>query len=230
MADKRHFFFFTFALGVSNAEEDDLDDHETALTWMETRDKVYVLQNRRYVKEGRLVLSTMLSTGFSNPYRSHYSLDPRVTYFMSESFALEGFYTLTSNKPNATYQALTVFPQYPQVRQITAQYGGLLQYTPWYAKINVFNAILHFDWYFSLGVGQVATEVDVNTIKGNPFQYVQDNLTGWFLGTGQWFHVTQNLQFRIDVTGSFYQAASGLTGEKSWFSNYNFGTGIGWKF
>jgi outer membrane beta-barrel protein len=222
------FFFVLFE--VSYAEEG-LEDNDTSLSWMDARDKVYVLQNRKYVKSGRIAFTGLLSTSFSNPYRSNHSLDSRATCFLSESFALEGFYTSTSNAPNATYQALIVFPQYPKVRQITAQYGGLIQYIPWYAKINVFNAILHFDWYFAVGAGKVITAVDLNTIKGGPFNYVQDPLNGFFLGTGQWFHVTQNLKFRIDVTGSFYQAAiGGLTGEKAWFSNYNFGAGVGWKF
>jgi len=140
---------------------------------------------------------------------------------------------VTSNIPNGTFRALTVASgssALPQIREIRAQYGGAIQYVPWYAKINVFNTILHFDWYFNFGAGGIQSFVDTRTNASVAPALVQQDLMGLFFGTGHLYHLSQSFDVRIDVTGAFYQAPiNGLTGESAWYSNYNFGIGVGFK-
>ncbi len=214
------------------ADDSEKGEDEFSFNWLDTDKKIYVLQNRKFLKAGHPLISGMVGVGFSNPYRTTYNLDPRLTYFISESWALEVFYTYTSNKSNSTFDALVTASSsaIPLIREIRGQYGAFLQYIPWYAKINVFNTILHFDWYFGAGAGQVQSYVDTRSNKTAASNFVQQDKLGLFFNTGHYYHITQNFDVRIDVTGAFYQAPiNGLTGETSWYSNYNFGFGVGLK-
>ncbi|MEK6704889.1 MAG: hypothetical protein AABZ06_03800, partial [Bdellovibrionota bacterium] len=118
---------------------------EYNFTWLDPDKKIYVLQNRRYTKANKLFVSAMVGPGFSNPYRSSYNLDPRIAYYFSEALGFEAFYGLTSNSGNNTFDALQrASPNtWPLVREIRSQYGLLVHWVPWYAKINVFNKILY---------------------------------------------------------------------------------------
>lgn len=223
------------ALAASWADAANAADRgsEYSFNWLDPDKKIYVLQNRRYTKANRVMISAMAGVGVSNPYRDTYSFDPRVAYYFSESFGIEVFHTMFSNSENSTLEALkqavgTVAGVLPVVREIKTQYGALAHYVPWYAKINVFNQILYFDWYFSGGVGQLGTDVITQTTTTGPKIANTQNLFGVFLGTGHQYHLNESLTVRLDFSGAFYQAPIfGNTGEENWFSNYTFGIGLG---
>lgn len=198
--------------------------------WMDQDKKIYVLQNRKFQKANRALLSMMVGRGISNPYRDTFNIDPRLAYYFSEEFGIEGFYNVVSNRNSGTFEALQqASPStLPVVREIRAIYGGLIHWAPWYAKINVFNNILHFDWFFSLGAGQLRSDMDINTRAGSPSNIVSENLFAVYAGTGQQFSLSSNWVARLDFLGAFYRAPLfGDTGDQSWFSNYNFDVGIG---
>lgn len=216
----------------SKASEGEKSDDEYNFNWLDTDKKIYVLQNRKYLKTGHAILSVTGGVGFSNPYKNAYNVDPRLAFYMSEAFGIEVFYTWINNSSNNNLKALqSASPSvFPQIREIRAQYGGMLHYTPWYAKINVFNAILYFDWYFGLGAGNVSTFVDTRTTTSVAPNVVQQDVLGIFFSTGQFFHLSQRLLFRIDFTGAYYQVPiNGTSGETSWYSNLNLGIGLGLK-
>ncbi len=199
--------------------------------WLDSDKKIYVLQNRKFLKGERLEFSLTGGIGFSNPYRSTWVIDPRLSYFFSESWGIEFFYAFLNQSPNSTFQALTLASSsaIPQIREISAQTGVLIQFVPWYAKINVFNKILHFDWYFGLGTGTVKTNV-YSSVKINDSIQTQENLLAFFFSTGHLYHLNQSFDVRLDITGAHYQAPiNGLTGDSSWYSSYNFGIGLGFK-
>ncbi len=204
------------------------DDDEYNFSWLDPDKKIYVLQNRKYQKAGRVLFSGMLGVGWSNPYRDTFNIDPRVAFYVSESFGVEFFYEFVSNSENNTYQALKdAAPNTaPLVREIKNQYGALAHWVPWYAKINFFNEILYFDWYLEGGLGGINSQVvDAIHNASNP---TQQNLMAIFVGTGQQYHLSQHWLVRLDVLGSFYSAqVDGTSGDKKWFSNYNFTAGIG---
>lgn len=211
----------------ASASSGDSSD-EYNFNWLDPEKKIYVLQNRRYQKANRLMLTAMLGTGFSNPYRETMNVDGRAAYYLSESWGFEAFYTYTANWQNATFNALvgTNTNVQPVVREITGQYGVLLHWVPWYAKINVFNTILHFDWYFSGGAGDMRSNV---YSPATPTGSSQDNFA-MYLGTGHIYHVTDSLLVRLDFTSGFYLAPIyGSTGDSSWYSNLSFNAGVGLK-
>ena len=214
----------------SNALASDSEDYD--FSWLDPDKKIYVLQNRKYRKANRPVAFVMGGVGMSNPYKSSLNLDGRLAYYVSELFGIEGFYTLTSNSSNTTLKALeTASPNaLPKVRQIDSLAGGMIHFVPWYAKINVFNRILYFDWYFGAGLGIINTSVNTRERVSQSESLQKQNFTALMFSTGHQYYINDHFIARIDLAGAFYKAPiNGLTGESSWYSNYNFALGIGWR-
>lgn len=215
---------------ADRSDRRDRENEEYNFNWLDPEKKIYVLQNRKYEKTGHPLLSVMGGIGFSNPYRDSYTIDPRFAYYMSEGWGIELFYTATINSPNNTFRALSIAAPntLPSIREIRAQYGAQIHWVPWYAKINVFNSILYFDWYFGVGAGSVQSFVNTTTTVGGAPNFAPDNLLGIFLSTGHQYHLSQHFVVRLDITSVLYQAnINGLTGDTSWFSNINIGAGLG---
>ena len=205
-------------------------DNEYSFNWLDPDKKIYVLQNRKYTKSEHVLLSAMIGTSFSNPYRTTLNIDPRFAYYFSEDWGVEAFYTFISNSPNNAYKALvaTGSKVLPVIRENKGQLGAVVHWAPWYSKINVFNQILYYDWYFSAGAGTISSEY----YSGDPSDplnpTIHQDLTAFYAGTGQQFHVSQAFVIRWDIMGSFYNALYDTsTGDKAWFSNYNFAIGLG---
>lgn len=227
----------TWAEAAQAAEGDEAasapqSDDEYNFNWLDPEKKIYVLQNRRYSKANRLLFSIMGGPGLSNPYRQTWNIDPRVAFYFTEAWGIEFFYTMTANNNNDTYRALTDATPIalPLVREIRSQYGGLIHWAPWYAKINVFNKILYFDWYFSGGAGRVHSQLDTRTRAADSPAFVNQDFFAFFLGTGHQFHLSQDFTIRLDFTSAIYKAlVFGDEGESSWYSNNNFNVGIGYR-
>lgn len=238
------FLVVTFSLlgMVSWAKADDLDDETSRspaafiddnrkdfdFSWLDPDKRVYVLQNRKYQKSGKVYLSLLGGIGAHDSYRNTYSIAPKLAFYFSEEWGIELFYTYSFNVENNAAQALNQASPgaQPVVREFQSQMGGLLHWAPWYAKINVFNSILYFDWYFEAGAGML----QANLFQlGNPAG--NQNLLGVFLGTGHQFHLSQHWSIRLDVLATLYSAPIfGTTGDNAWFSAFNFNIGLGFRF
>lgn len=215
-----------------NEEAPTSSDDDYSFSWLDPEKKIYVLQNRRYLKTKRGLLSVMGGPSLSNPYRNAYGITGRFGYFFSEAFGLEGFYSGFLNYENNTYEALTIAAPntLPVVREIRSQLGLLAQWVPWYAKLNVFNTILYFDWYFSGGVGSLKAALDTRTKATSAPVYVNENHLALYLGTGHIYHVNHKIIVRLDYLKAIYQApVSGTSGPNAWFSNDTFSLGFGVK-
>lgn len=212
----------------ADAKENKEDD-EYNFNWLDPDKKIYVLQNRKYLKAKRLMLSAMIGPGWSNPYKTTFNIDPRAAYYLSESFGIEVFYQFTMNKSNSTLEALErASTTVPIIREIKSQTGILLHWVPWYAKINVFNKILYFDWYFAGGAGSIRSDLDVRGSRSAAPAIQAENPFAVYLATGHQYHLTHDVTVRLDVTGAFYRGQVSVnSGDKSWYSNYNFGFGLG---
>lgn len=211
-----------------------LDDGDSGydFNWLDKDKKIYVLQNRRYTKAGHVFLSLMGGPGLSNPYLTAWNLDPRISYYFSEAFGIEAFYGFTFNAPNNTLTALanTTPTTVPVIREFKNELGLMAQWVPWYAKINMFNKILYFDWYLQAGMGQLATQIQTQTNTQLPPSFTSQNLFALYVGTGHIYHVSDDFIVRADFTGSYYHAPlQGNAGSNTWFSNYNFELGIGYR-
>jgi outer membrane beta-barrel protein len=205
-------------------------EDEYSFKWLDPDKKIYVLQNRRYLKGGHLLISAMGGLGFSNAYRNSYAADPRIAYYFSELFGFEVFYSFTFNSENNNYAALkNAAPNtLPVIREIRSQAGALLHYAPWYAKINVFNKILYFDWYFDAGAGRISTALDTRTNVNRAASFQNQDFFAIYAGTGHQYHLSQNFIVRLDFSGTYYMAPIfGNSGADTWFSSYVFAAGLG---
>ena len=200
---------------------------EYSFKWLDPEKKIYVLQNRRYTKSDHAELSVLGGLGLSNPYQSVYNVEGRFGYWFREDLGVEVFYTRGFSSNNNTYRALKATgAASPVVREMRSQYGALLSWAPWYAKINVFNKILYFDWYFAAGAGTVGSYVDSN--PSGAANFVPADLFAIYVATGHQYYINESLLIRLDLTNGIYQAPlQGTTGEQTWYSNLNFGIGVG---
>ena len=217
------------------------DENDYNFSWLDPDKKIYVLQNRRYRKEG-VELFVMGGLSLGDTYRTVYQVQPRLAYWFNEDFGIEAFYSDRFNKTNGAYNALSQsidsggVDKSPYIREVTSNFGFLFNWAPWYAKINVFNSILYFDWYFSLGAGELTTQVGPKTID-DPVAgptWTKENLFAIYLGTGQMFHLDEHWKVRLDFLGHFYSAPSfggapGAPTDKSIFSNFTFSLGLGYQ-
>ena len=216
------------------------DDEDYNFSWLDPEKKIYVLQNRKYRKADGPHLYLMGGLSGEN-YRQAYQIQPRAAFWFNEDFGLEVFYTARFNSQNNAYKALDQsinaggVINSPYIREIKSQLGVLFNWAPWYAKINVFNSILYFDWYFSFGLGTMTTEIGPKS-KDDPASaaaWRSENLFAVYFGTGHLFHLSEKFMIRLDALAHFYSAEifGGLPGaplDKAIFSNltYNLGVGI----
>lgn len=213
------------------------DDEDYNFSWLDPEKKIYVLQNRKYRKAGGAHIYAMGGVALAETYRTVYQFQPRIGTWFNEDFGIEAFYSARFHSPNNAYRALsqaTSGGTTPLIREIKSQFGVLFNWAPWYAKMNVFDSVLYFDWYFSLGAGTMSSEVGPKTQEDNPTLWKSENLFAAYVGTGQLFHVSEAFKVRIDFLGHFYSAPvfGGLAGaptDKSIFSSFTFNVGIGLK-
>lgn len=214
------------------------EDSEYNFSWLDPDKKIYVLQNRRYRKAETIEGYALGGVSMGDPYRTVIQVQPRLAYWLTESTGLEVFYSARFHSTNNTYRALKAsieastnpLQQSPQIREVTSQFGLLFNWAPWYSKINVFNSILHFDWYFSGGLGAMTTEIGQRT-REETFGsgWIRENLFAVYLGTGHLFHLDENWTARLDVLGHFFYARDEATLPKSLYSNFAFNLGIGYR-
>lgn len=211
-------------------------DDEYSFSWLDKDKKIYVLQNRKFNKAGRVHLSLSGGVGSSNPYRDVRYVEPRLALYFSEAWGVEGFYSRISNSANATFQGIPSTLS-PFVREINSQAGAVVHWVPWYAKINVFNHILYFDWGFSLGGALLDSTTKYRfTLTPNVENTTDEALKAVVAGTSQQFFLGKDWSIRLDVTGCFYQgtyklnsARDAVSPETTWFSNFQYGLGLGYR-
>lgn len=208
------------------------EEEQFEFRWLDPDKKINVLQNRRYLKENQQMISLLGGPGSSNPYRNTWQLSARLSHFFSEFVGIEFFYSGVLNQTNDTFEQLkrATANVIPVVREVKYQAGAQVLWMPWYAKINVFNTIIYFDWYFGAGAAMVGTQLDTRTNATNPPNYVNQKFGALVLSTGHLFHFSDHFGARLDVSGAFYRAPRfGTSGDSSTVSNYLYGLGVTYK-
>ena len=231
------FLALSFCVDMRSAFAAADDDYN--FSWLDPDKKIYVLQNRKFRKAQSAQIFVLGGMGLGETYRKAFQYQPRLAYWFNEDFGLEAFYTGRSNTENGAYGSLARAlgsGTSPYIREVNNQFGVLFNWAPWYAKINVFNSILYFDWYFSMGAGSMGTEVGPKTKAEIASQWKTENLFAVYLGTGHLFHLSERFMVRLDFLAHFYSAAidggnsaTGASNDKAIFSNTSLNLGIGLK-
>jgi outer membrane beta-barrel protein len=204
-------------------------EDEYHFRWLDPDKKIYVLQNRKFEKAKHVLINAMFGPNAGTPFRSSVMLTPRISYYFKEWIGIEAFFSYTFNWENTLFDAvLSVAPSnLPVVRETRMQYGGAISLVPWYAKMNFFNQILYFDWYFNLGLGGSSVARDDRPNRNTSAVYVNETFFTGFLSTGHLYHINRWVHVRLDFTAALYAAPNlGATGTLMINPNYVFGAGV----
>jgi outer membrane beta-barrel protein len=185
---------------------------EYDFSWLDPEKKIYVVQNRKYLKQNRLEVALSAGLGGGDTYRSTTTIMPRVIFYPSETFGVSVFGGFNKNSENHNVSDLKDAGSSvkPAVRDVQSRIGASLMWMPFYGKVNIFNQILYLDWHFEAGVGQVSTEIDLNNqFTGQPI-IEETSHFAFHWGTGQKFFITRNWAARLDFMAQYYKAPSGV--------------------
>ncbi len=203
-------------------------------SWLDKDKEIYVLQNRKYRKDGRLYVGVGGIKTLSGAFVDAYGGNARLGYFFKEDWGVEFLYAKYQGEENDTAKGVKDQGTVPFYRKFDSVMGGLLWWSPFYAKINTFNEIFYFDWMFGAGVAQVTTLDNRNKfLPAKPNTLTSENTTGAMWSTALRFHINQAWSLRLDFTGVHYSAdrkTSNTEGKSQLFSNYDFGLGLMFAF
>lgn len=119
-------------------------------------DRVKAVQRKVYLKKGRFELSPFIGIGVNDAYYSKYSLTGLVAYYLADTLAVAGRFSLTRVfKTDDIKVANDVFDS--RVFNSDPQWVAMADvlWSPIYGKVTIFNTILHFDAYLIGGMGAV---------------------------------------------------------------------------
>lgn len=150
----------TLIIALSNlsfADETSLYDFK----WLDDGEKVYVIQNKEYIKSGRLGVDFSIIDSASSPFQDTTGFLGSITYYFNERWSLDLTYKQYSNQDSGDLNSL--LNQIgngikPIIRKIDSAALIHLNWIPFYGKINTFNQIFFFDWGFGFGLGQFDTQ------------------------------------------------------------------------
>lgn len=222
---------------LSMAAEKSLYD----FSWLDRDKEVYVLQNRKYRKDGKVYVGAtaqyLLNGAFINSYGGAF----RAGYFFNEDWGIELIYGKNSGSENDTAKGVREQSTVPFYRKVDTYAGGMLMWSPFYSKINTFNKIFYFDWMFGVGVAQIQTLDNRNlfdTASQSRNTLVTESQIGGIWNTGFRFYLTDHWSLRLDLTGLAYsadktkrQGQSGPTSKATkLFGTTDLGLGLNYQF
>ena len=190
------------------AQEEPVEYNEDYdFSWLDPDKKVYVVQNRKYLKGRKIELMLGAGINASGAYTSSNVFMGRATYFFNEQFGASVVAGVQTNSRNDTYQELeTTTNVLPNVRDVTSFFGGSVMWVPFYGKYNLFNKIFYIDWHLELGIASVSTEVDRNFTPNAAANIATSSHSGFYWGTGMKFFINRTFSARLDMLALYYSA------------------------
>jgi outer membrane beta-barrel protein len=211
-------------------------------SWLDNDKEIYVLQNRKYRKDGSLYIGATAAYNLSQDFLDAYSGTIRTGYFFTEDWGIELLYGKNSSSESDTAKGVKEQGAFPFYREIDTVMGGMLMWSPFYSKINTFNKIFYFDWMFGVGVANISTKdnrnlFDTNVSASNRNQLTSENNIGALWNTGFRFYINESWSLRLDITGVSYKAEKTKSDEQlnkstasKIFTNYDLGLGLNYAF
>jgi outer membrane beta-barrel protein len=219
---------------LSYASEDSPYD----FSWLDPDKEVFVLQNRKYRKKNNVHINASYGKTTSGSFVDSSSIQGRFGYFFREEWGFEFLYSKNSGKENDTATSVrnsgsSGGGSRPFRRIVDNYMGGLLLWSPFYAKINTFNKIIYLDWIVGAGYGKIEevnnreefdrqTSVNTNTKK--------ESHNGIVWNTALQFYLDTNWSIRADLTAVHYKAQKATDATQVWNSNFDATIGIGFRF
>jgi len=213
----------------AKAGERDLYDFR----WLDPDKKVYVLQNKVYKKKHTFYTDFSYIKGISSEYQDTSGMQLRSGFYFSEEWALELSFQDYNNKNNTTFDNLQrINGVVPFIRKIERSYGIGAIWAPFYGKINTFNKIFYFDWYF--GVSALKVEANSNADSAanpNSNQFKDESFVAAGAKTGLKFHINSNWHLGLEFQNTYFKAKGPVPGRpKKLNTNSDIMLGIGFSF
>ena len=125
---------------------------------------VYVVQRKAFLRTGKLELTPMFSTSFSDQFVQTLGVSGSLSWHLSEVFALELFGGYLAPSESELTQEINrisrLQPEFAKLTQLLWAAGVGVQWSPIYGKIRLFNKSLgNFAFYLGLGGGIGQTRV-----------------------------------------------------------------------
>ena len=220
-------------LTVNAAESDTYD-----FSWLDPDKQVFVLQNRKFRKDGRFYLNAGYGITTSGAFVDATTIQGRVGYFFKEELGFEFLYAMNSGEENDTANSVRTSGSAGggarPFRRIVQNYmGGMVLWSPFYSKINTFNKIVYMDWIFGLGLAKIEEENNRNEVINQvDSEDLNETHTGILWNAGAKFYLDERWSIRLDLTTVHYQAkeAKSSNPEDIWYSNYDLAVSLSASF
>lgn len=222
---------FSSFFSIVFAAEDSVYD----FSWLDKDKEVYVLQNRKFRKNGNFYVGGTLGRSLAGAYIDSSEVNAMMGFFFKEDWGIEISYTKADGSENKTSDAVRAQGAKPYFRKIDTATSFMVMWSPFYSKINTFNKIFYYDWMIGLGATTVNTLDNRNAFVGGSENDVltEEAVSGVAWMTALRFYITKNWSSRIDFRATHLDADFQVTAsesEKRWSHYYNFNIGINYTF
>ena len=146
------FFFSLLSAPYGSASEGDVYN----FSWLDPDKEIYVLQNRKFRKNGRPYVGLGFGKTTSGAFVDGTNIQGRAGFFFREEWGIEVVLSKNSGEENVTARSVRNEGATPFRRVVEGYYGAMLSWAPFYSKINTFNQIVYLDWIFGAGYGNVS--------------------------------------------------------------------------
>ena len=207
-------------------------------SWLDKDKEIYVLQNRKFRKDGRVYVGGTLGKTLNGAFIDSYGGSVRAGYFFKEDWGIELLYGKNTGEESDTAKGVKEQGAVPFYRKVDTYMGGMLMWSPFYSKINTFNKIFYYDWQFGLGVATITTKDNRTKFDVPPSNTLtSESSMGAIWNTGFRFYLSESWSVRIDFTGMHYKAdrqrkptGGSQIKSSSMYSNFDLGLGLNYSF
>lgn len=235
---KNIFVFISLLLtGVISSKLHAAEGDTYNFSWLDPDKEVYVLQNRKFRKNGRAYVNIGGGITTSGAFVSANNIQGRAGYFFKEEWGFEFLYSMNSGSENATAKSVRnegSSGSVPFRRIVDNYYGAMLMWSPFYSKINTFNTVVYVDWLFGLGYASLKEtnnrdEFISGATSATP---IQESHSGLMWQAAMKFYLNESFDIRVNLATVHYKAqkASVSTTEEAWNTNYDLSASLGYSF
>jgi outer membrane beta-barrel protein len=213
--------------------------------WLDKDKEVYVLQNREFRKVQTFNFNLAYGLSLSEAFVDETAIQGRIGYYFWEFLGLEILYSKNDGKPNSNFTGITGGygtgsggPGSVPFYQIIDDYTGIIvNWSPFYSKINLFNGIVYLDWTFGLGLLAVNQRNNAQAmVEGSDAEsksVLASELDSGIIFQTSWiFYLSRFFSIRADIMGLWYEGNVPSSGEvkKEVSSQWDAVLGVGFRF
>jgi len=217
--------------GYATDESENSDDDLYEFKWLDTKKKIFVLQNKVYEKAGTFYFDLGYGFNLSNDFQDSKIPLFKTGYYIFEEWGLEFIYAKFFNSDSDTKKSISMRDlAIPFVRRMNNYYGVSAVFSPFYGKINTFNTILYFDWNFGAGLLKMDGESNKKAFReeNSSYAYEKESYMGFLLQTEMRFYLTESVHLNLNLLKQYFKAQNPRTLSDEYYSNTDFFLSVGY--